>query len=130
MKLDTIYGEESQLKQVLLNLILNAFAVMHDGGELVIRTISKNHKFFIEIIDNGQGIPKEIQSKIFDLYFTTKKDGSGIGLSICKNIMEAHEGKLYFKSKVGKGTTFIMEFPAKEKTTLYTSRLANQKISN
>ncbi len=130
MKLDTIYGEESQLKQVLLNLILNAFAVMHDGGELVIRTISKNHKFFIEIIDNGQGIPKEIQSKIFDLYFTTKKDGSGIGLSICKNIMEAHEGKLYFKSKVGKGTTFIMEFPAKEKTTLYTSRLANQKVSN
>ena len=70
---------------------------------------------------------KGVKSKIFDLYFTTKKDGSGIGLSICKNIMEAHEGKLYFKSKVGKGTTFIMEFPAKEKTTLYTSRFANQK---
>ena len=127
LKLDTIYGEESQLKQVLLNLILNAFAVMPAGGNLDIQTKSKNHSFFIEISDSGEGISKDIQSKIFDLYFTTKKDGGGIGLSICKNIMEAHEGKLYFKSKVGKGTTFIMEFPAKEQTTLYTSRFVKSK---
>lgn len=130
MKLDTIYGEESQLKQVLLNLILNAFAVMPDGGNLDIETKSKNQKFYIEISDTGKGIPKNIQSKIFDLYFTTKKDGGGIGLSICKNIMEAHEGKLYFESKIEKGTTFTMEFPAKEKTTLYTSRVRNSKKNN
>jgi signal transduction histidine kinase len=127
MKLDTIYGEENQLKQVLLNLILNAFAVMPDGGTLDIQTKSKNHKFSIEISDSGYGIPKKIQSKIFDLYFTTKKDGGGIGLSICKNILEAHEGKIYFKSKINKGTTFILEFPLKEQTTLYTSRFNNLK---
>jgi signal transduction histidine kinase len=130
MKIETIYGEESQLKQVLLNLILNAFAVMPSGGDLGIETKSINHKFFIEISDTGNGIPKKIQSKIFDLYFTTKKDGGGIGLSICKNIMEVHEGKLYFKSKIGKGTTFTMEFPAKEKTTLYTSRFTKSKDNN
>lgn len=127
MKLETIYGEESQLKQVVLNLILNAFAVMPNGGNLDIKTKNKNHKFYLEISDTGNGIPNKIQSKIFDLYFTTKKDGGGIGLSICKNIMEAHEGKLYFNSKIGKGTTFTMEFPAKEKTTLYTSRVRNSK---
>ena len=130
MKLDTIYGEESQLKQVLLNLILNAFAVMPDGGNLDIQTTSSNHKFCINISDSGIGIPKKIQSKIFDLYFTTKKDGGGIGLSICKNIMEAHEGKLYFKTKTGQGTTFTMEFPAKEKTTLYTTRFTKSKKNN
>lgn len=122
MKLETIYGEENQLKQVLLNLILNAFAAMPNGGNLDIQSKSSNHKFYLNISDIGNGIPKKIQSKIFELYFTTKKDGGGIGLSICKNIMEAHEGKLYFNSKIGKGTTFTMEFPAKEKTTLYTSR--------
>ncbi len=122
MKIDTIYGEENQLKQVLLNLILNAFAAMPNGGNLDIQSKSSNHKFYLNISDSGNGIPKKIQSKIFELYFTTKKDGGGIGLSICKNIMEAHEGKLYFNSKIGKGTTFTIEFPAKEKTTLYTSR--------
>ncbi len=127
MKLDSIYGEESQLKQVLLNLILNAFAVMHEGGILDIKSRNENHKFYIDITDTGKGISKNIQSKIFDLYFTTKDDGGGIGLSICKNIMEAHEGKLYFKTKIGRGTTFTMEFPAKEKTTLYTTRFAKSK---
>jgi len=127
MKLDTIYGEEDQLKQVLLNLILNAFAVMPNGGNLEIQTKSNNNKFLINIIDSGNGIPKKIQTKIFELYFTTKNDGGGIGLSICKNIMEAHEGKLYFKTKIGKGTTFTMEFPSKEKTTLYTTRYNKSK---
>jgi len=127
MKLDTIYGEEGQLKQVLLNLILNAFAVMPNGGNLEIQTKSNNNKFLLNIIDSGNGIPKKIQSKIFELYFTTKNDGGGIGLSICKNIMEAHEGKLYFKTKIGKGTTFTMEFPSKEKTTLYTTRYNKSK---
>lgn len=129
-KLEAIYGEENQLKQVLLNLILNAFSVMPNGGNLHIQTKSEFYKFFVEITDDGPGIAKNIQSKIFDLYFTTKKDGGGIGLSICKNIMEAHEGKLHFKTTSGKGTTFIMEFPAKEKTTLYTSRFTKSKKIN
>jgi signal transduction histidine kinase len=129
-KLDTIYGEENQLKQVLLNLILNAFSVMPNGGLLQIQTKSENYKFYILITDTGPGIPRNIQKRIFDLYFTTKKDGGGIGLSICKNIMEAHDGKLTFNSKTGQGTTFSMEFPAKEKTTLYTTRFTKSKKNN
>ncbi|MFC2088435.1 PAS domain-containing sensor histidine kinase [Calditrichota bacterium] len=120
--LDTIYGEEDQLKQVLLNLILNAFAAMDTGGKLTIKTKSENRKQFIEVSDTGVGIPDKIQPRIFDLYFTTKNEGGGIGLSISKNIMEAHEGKLYFQTVKGKGTTFIMEFPLKEQTTLYSTR--------
>ena len=104
---------------------------MPNGGNLDITTKSKNEKFYIEICDTGLGIPKNIQSKIFDLYFTTKKDGGGVGLAICRNIMDAHEGRLTFETALGKGTTFIMEFPAKEKTTLYTSRfLKSKKINN
>lgn len=126
-KIDTVYGDEDQLKQVLLNLILNAFSVMNNGGELTIKTRSGNRKQYLEVSDNGKGIPENIQPRIFDLYFTTKKEGGGIGLSVSKNIMEAHEGKLYFQTVLGKGTTFTMEFPAKEQTTLYSHRRRTQE---
>ena len=68
----------------------------------------------IHVIDEGPGIPIEIQENIFDIYFTTKDEGAGIGLAICKNIIENHNGYLGFKSEEGKGATITVIFPLHE----------------
>ncbi|GAB4373160.1 MAG: hypothetical protein Kow0042_16900 [Calditrichia bacterium] len=100
-----------QIKQVLINLIFNAFDAMPDGGELFIATSERDDRVVVAIKDTGQGIPPQIQRKIFDLYFSTKENGAGIGLAISKKIIEVHEGKIYFKSQVGQGTRFVIELP-------------------
>ena len=109
--IDFIYGDVDQLKQVFLNIVLNAFQAVDQEGEVHIKTSQDAQKVYVEITDNGQGIPPEVGEHIFDLYFTTKKDGGGIGLALCKKIVEAHEGQIWFRSKVGQGTTFIVAFP-------------------
>jgi signal transduction histidine kinase len=100
-----------QIKQVLLNIILNAFDAMPRGGDIYIRTFEHEDKVVVVIRDTGQGIPENIRSKIFDLYFSTKPGGGGVGLAISRKIVEAHEGRLYFKTEVGKGTRFFVELP-------------------
>ena len=102
---------KDQLKQVIINLILNGFDAMSEDGEMVIRTSNKEGFVVISIKDNGCGIPEHVKENIFDLYFTTKDTGGGIGLAISRKIIEAHEGKLYFESKVGVGTIFYIELP-------------------
>lgn len=115
--LDKVYGDEDQLKQVLLNILLNAFSAMNDGGKIYIRTRAEDKRACIDVRDTGNGIPENIREQIFDLYFTTKNDGGGIGLAICKNIMEMHEGNLSFDSVVNKGTIFTMDLPTKDYAT-------------
>jgi signal transduction histidine kinase len=127
--LQKIYGEVDQLKQVLLNIILNAFAAMGTGGELGIKSRFENRKILVDIKDTGKGMPIEIQEKVFDLYFTTKRDGGGVGLAVCKNIMEAHEGKIYFKSIPDKGTIFTIQLPVKDPTTISKTQTRIRKIS-
>lgn len=100
-----------QMKQVILNIILNAFDAMPEGGDLFLETREFENKVLIRIRDTGNGIPTAVQDKIFDLYFSTKSDGGGIGLAISKKIIEAHEGTVYFQTKIGDGTTFIIELP-------------------
>ncbi len=100
-----------QIKQVILNIIINAFDAMPDGGDLYLATREMENHVDIIIRDTGVGIPENIQDKIFDLYFSTKPNGGGIGLAISKKIIEAHEGKIYFKSEKNKGTCFIIELP-------------------
>jgi signal transduction histidine kinase len=117
-KLESIYGDEDQLIQVLLNIILNGFAAIEQNGKISICSKMHDGKIYIDIKDTGQGIPLKIQDRIFDLYFSTKKEGGGIGLSVCKNIIEAHEGRITFKSKIGEGTTFTIEIPVKDPTTV------------
>ncbi len=116
--LERIYGDPDQLKQVFLNIILNAFQAIDHEGTTKIKTHQDGSKVVIEISDDGGGMSKGIQERIFELYFTTKKDGGGIGMSICKNIIEAHEGKISFESILEKGTTFFIELPHKDQTTL------------
>ncbi len=109
--IDFIYGDSDQIQQVLLNIILNAFQAVGKGGQVAIKTEQNAHHIYIHVKDNGQGIPPEIGQQIFDLYFTTKKDGGGIGLALCKKIMKAHEGDITYRSKVGVGTIFTISFP-------------------
>jgi signal transduction histidine kinase len=121
--LGIIYGDEDQLKQVLLNLILNAFTATDAGGRVEILTRSEYDKVIIQIKDTGRGIPNEIRSKIFDLYFTTKKDGGGVGLAVCQNIIKAHDGRIDFESSGGEGTTFTILLPIKDPTTIRSTRI-------
>jgi signal transduction histidine kinase/HAMP domain-containing protein len=115
--LDYIYGDADQLKQVILNIVLNGFQAIDHSGTVFIRTRGKQRRIFVEIHDTGKGMPPDVQKRIFDLYFSTKEDGGGIGLAVSKNIMQAHDGRISFESVVGKGTVFTLDFLRKEKTT-------------
>jgi signal transduction histidine kinase len=121
--LGIIYGEEDQIKQVLLNLILNAFTATDSGGRVEIFTQSEYDKVIVQVKDTGRGIPDEVGSRIFDLYFTTKKDGGGIGLAVCQNIIKAHDGRIDFESDEGEGTTFTIQLPVKDPTTIRSTRI-------
>jgi PAS domain S-box-containing protein len=106
--------DEKQLERVFLNLIKNAVQAMPDGGKLAVTT--KETKDNVEIIfaDTGVGISEENMSKLFTPLFTTKAKGIGMGLAICKNIVEQHNGTIEVKSKVSQGTTFTIKLPKKE----------------
>jgi signal transduction histidine kinase len=106
----TVDGE--QIKQVVVNIVLNALQAMPEGGRLEIRASAKGRFVEVEFTDTGGGIPEEIKGKIFDPLFTTKAKGVGLGLSVCKTIMERHQGEIRVKSRVGKGATFTISLPA------------------
>ena len=118
-----IYGDEDQLKQVFLNLILNAFSATDPGGRVKISTISESDRVIVQVKDTGKGIPELVRNKIFDLYFTTKKDGGGVGLAVCQNIIKAHDGRIDFESAEGEGTIFTIILPIKDPTTIRSTRI-------
>jgi len=112
---DHIYAnvDKDSIQQAFVNLIENAIQAMEKGGTLTIR-LSKKEKSkmaLIEFEDTGVGIEEENMKHIFNLFFTTKKSGSGIGLVLCKNTIKHHNGNIGVKSKVGSGTTFYVELP-------------------
>jgi PAS domain S-box-containing protein len=100
-----------QIKQVLINLLKNSIEAMPDGGELSITTKLRGDNIGIEIKDTGKGVPPEDLERIFDPFYTTKPKGSGLGLSISKEIIENHGGNIKLDSELGKGTTCIISLP-------------------
>lgn len=101
------------VEQVLINLLLNAMeAVKEKETPKVILTasLSQNNRIAIKVVDNGSGIDDEVLDKIFIPFFSTKKNGSGIGLSLCKQIMMLHKGNVHVQSIKGEGTAFILQF--------------------
>lgn len=94
------------IKQALINIIQNAFDAVPEHGRVKVKYKTENDRLLIEIKDNGPGIPPEIQKRIFDLYFTTRTDGNGLGLSIAQKIISQHNGSIQFSSSFNKGTTF------------------------
>jgi len=99
------------IKQSLLNIISNAFDAVTNNGEISINYFKLKNDFVIEISDNGIGMSSDQQKKIFDLYYTTKKDGNGLGLSITQKIIAQHKGTISISSKVNNGTTFKIILP-------------------
>lgn len=107
----TVFCEQNQLKQVLINIIKNAIEAMPNGGNIYINTAHDNNYVFIKIIDEGCGIPQEILSKLGEPFYTLKEKGTGLGLMVCHRIIEAHNGSINVQSTVGKGTTFEIKLP-------------------
>ncbi|GAX60081.1 two-component sensor kinase [Candidatus Scalindua japonica] len=105
-----ILVDRDKLKQALLNIILNAVEAMMSGGVILINVSKRTGYFNISIKDSGPGIPDEQSGKIFDLFYSTKSGGTGVGLAITKNIIHAHGGNIRFE-KLEKGVEFIIELP-------------------
>ncbi len=108
-----INANEIQFTQLLLNLVLNAFHAMEDGGTLSARTSFDEEHIHISISDTGCGMTAEVQKKIFEPFFTTKETGrgTGLGLAIVAQAVEDHRGRILVSSKVGEGTTFHIRLP-------------------
>ena len=102
--------DKDKLKQALLNIIINAIEVMTGGGDINIIISHDDAYLSISIKDTGPGIPSEQHDKIFDLFHSTKSGGTGIGLAITKNIIQAHGGNIRFK-ELNNGAEFIIELP-------------------
>ncbi|RZS96641.1 histidine kinase/DNA gyrase B/HSP90-like ATPase [Cecembia calidifontis] len=110
-----LFGDQNLIEQVLINLIQNAIHAVEDAVMRIITLsayIDESGKIIIEVSDSGKGIEEEALSKIFIPFFTTKKSGSGIGLSLSKQIMRRHKGNIQVKSTLGEGTTFKLIFNA------------------
>ncbi len=106
-----ITADADQIEQVLINLVKNACEALQGqpNAALTIRAYSDmNQRVYIEVTDNGQGIEPEALERIFIPFYTTKKTGSGIGLSLSRQILQQHGGQLSVTSEVGKGTTFVI----------------------
>jgi len=112
--LPPIAADEEPLRQAFLNILLNACQAMPKGGTVSIATEWEKQEFVrVSIADNGVGIPPEDLDKIFQLYYTTKPDGSGIGLAVVYRILQMHDGAIDVFSEVGRGTTMIVRLPVR-----------------
>jgi len=117
--LSEIQADPEQLKEVLVNLIVNACEAMENGGSITIQEEESvveplGRVGIIRLIDNGPGIPESLQKKIFEPFFTTKEEGTGLGLSIALRIVEEHGGLLDLRSQGNGGTAFVITLPIKD----------------
>jgi len=109
--LPEIEHDSDQIHQVLLNLLLNAQQAMDSKGKIQVTVEHKGSSAVIEVADNGRGIAPDHLPNIFRPFYTTKGDGTGLGLSLARRIVEDHQGRIDVTSTVGKGTTFAVVLP-------------------
>jgi CheY-like chemotaxis protein/anti-sigma regulatory factor (Ser/Thr protein kinase) len=108
----TVLGNPSELREVLTNLLFNAVDAMPQGGKLTLRTSSTPAAVLITVTDTGIGMTKEVQQRLFEPFFSTKKErGTGLGLSVSYAIVKRHGGQIHVESEVGKGSTFTIRLP-------------------
>jgi signal transduction histidine kinase len=111
--LPEIYGDEEVLRQALLNLLRNAIQASPAGSApIAVSAYPDGQRVRLTVEDCGEGIPVEVQANVFDLYFTTKKEGTGVGLALVQQAVEMHGGSIDMRSKPGLGTAFIITLPA------------------
>jgi signal transduction histidine kinase len=108
-------ADRVQLQQVFMNLMLNGIDAMKEtvgGGELTIRSESDEGQLLVSVSDTGVGLPPEREEQIFRAFFTTKDNGTGMGLPITRSIIESHGGRLWVTNTAGQGATFQFTLPA------------------
>lgn len=105
------YADEAQMKQILINIILNSIDAIDDNGQIQIDGSISKSKAIISIKDNGVGVPDEIMNKLFDPFFTSKKSGYGIGLSVTDRLVKENKGEIKLFSEINKGTTVVIYMP-------------------
>ena len=110
-----VNGDAAMLRQAIMNLSINAFQAMPAGGTLRFTAApAEKNRVELRVEDTGVGIPPEHLDRIFDLYFTTKDHGTGIGLSMVYRIIQVHDGEVEVQSTPGRGTTFKVLLPKAE----------------
>jgi signal transduction histidine kinase len=120
-ELPPLLGDRVQLQQVLINLVINGIQAMADiGGDLRELSIESRRDtdghVVVAVKDSGPGIDPANADRVFEAFFTTKSNGMGMGLSICRSIIEAHGGQLWVSSNAGRGATFQFSLPSIGKT--------------
>lgn len=103
--------DSSLMRQVLLNLALNAQQAMPSGGLLELQTFARDGRVFLAVIDNGQGMDENTRSRLFEVFFSTKPNGNGLGLPTVRKIVDSHQGTITCESAVGRGTRFTISLP-------------------
>jgi signal transduction histidine kinase len=107
-----VFVDKGQIQQALLNLILNALGAMPEGGHLTLETSAEDERWVRVLVkDTGKGIPEEFKSRIFDSFLTARVGGTGLGLTISKRIMRAHDGDLELMESTQQGTVFRLSLP-------------------
>ena len=107
--------DPAQMSQLLLNLVQNALAASEEAGrrpEIALRAARAGGRVVLEVEDHGVGIPAQEQGKIFELFYSTRKGGTGLGLAVVERIARVHQGELSVESTPGEGTTFRLSLPA------------------
>lgn len=109
-----LHADKTQMNRLFTNLFTNAVEAHNGHGQCIIevKEALANGVMYVSIKDNGEGIPADTQSKIFIPNFTTKSSGTGLGLAMCKGIVEQAKGKIWFETEQGKGSTFYVQLPA------------------
>jgi signal transduction histidine kinase len=112
-ELPRVMADRVQLQQVFMNLMLNAIEAMKEtAGELTIKSqLANNGQLLISVTDTGVGLPADKADQIFNAFFTTKPQGTGMGLAITRSIIEAHRGRLWASANTGRGATFHFTLP-------------------
>jgi len=113
LNLPAIFADESQIRQIVMNLVVNAIQAMGDGGQLHVSTRVVDRHVALTVRDTGVGIPEEMRSKIFLPFFTTKdaEKGTGLGLSVVLGIVKSHQGRIDVTSEAGQGSEFVVYLP-------------------
>jgi two-component system, NtrC family, sensor kinase len=109
--LPDVEHDSDQIHQVLLNLLLNALQAIDQKGKIVVTVALQGKTAVVEVADNGRGIAPENLPNIFRPFYTTKGEGTGLGLSLARRIVEDHQGRIDVTSSVGQGTTFAVVLP-------------------
>jgi signal transduction histidine kinase len=116
--LPEVEHDGDQIHQVLLNLLLNSIQAIDGPGKIVVELEARDAMATIAVSDTGRGIPAENLTNIFRPFYTTKGNGTGLGLSLARRIVEEHQGRIEVTSSVGKGTRFTVLLPIEKRTAV------------